>query len=577
MSPPPRILLCGDPLGHLNQLFKRVQSVNKSSGPFDALLCVGQFFPESDEGIDEVADYVEGRCSVPIPTYFTGDYGAGAARFLSKASNLGFKTDGIEVCANLYWLKGSGKFSLHGLSMVYLSGRKYPDAGGRDITNEWPSGVSEGADTTDALPAVSDPWGSDPVVAELAAELKPRYHVAGSKGIFYARQPYSNTDSVHVTRFLGLAAVGNKDKQKFIHAISPIPASTMSAAELQSKPLHTTSSPYMIAAKPERTGEATKRPANSDIDVQYWRYDVSRKRQRQGGPERLCFTFTSTGSCSLGEKCNFRHDTDAREQYLRNVCFDFLNKGKCERGPDCRFTHNVVDEGVIPQRTRTNGGRKSSGKNCWFCLSSPDVESHLILSLGETYYCALAKGPLVQDHVLLIPIEHHPDTLTMPSEAEKELGIYKNALSTYFKNQGKAVVFFEWIFQGIPHANLQGVPIPLSKASRTLFAFNFAAKQLEFEFTVLSKSSDNTEGRNLLRSQFDGKSNLFYAELPDGTILSYATDDKNKLHVQFGREVLAGLLKLTDRDNWKKCVSKEDETKMAENFKKGFQEFDPAR
>ena len=40
-----------------------------------------------------------------------------------------------------------------------------------------------------------------------------RYHIAGTKGVFYAREPYTNNESVHVTRFLGLAAVGNKDKQ----------------------------------------------------------------------------------------------------------------------------------------------------------------------------------------------------------------------------------------------------------------------------------------------------------------------------------------------------------------------------
>lgn len=32
-------------------------------------------------------------------------------------------------------------------------------------------------------------------------------------GVFYAREPYLNVDAVHVTRFIGLAAVGNKDKQ----------------------------------------------------------------------------------------------------------------------------------------------------------------------------------------------------------------------------------------------------------------------------------------------------------------------------------------------------------------------------
>ncbi|RVX05319.1 Zinc finger CCCH domain-containing protein 59 [Vitis vinifera] len=42
------------------------------------------------------------------------------------------------------------------------------------------------------------------------------YHIAGTKGIFYDREPYSNLDAVHVTRFLGLAPVGNKDKQVLI-------------------------------------------------------------------------------------------------------------------------------------------------------------------------------------------------------------------------------------------------------------------------------------------------------------------------------------------------------------------------
>jgi len=32
-------------------------------------------------------------------------------------------------------------------------------------------------------------------------------------GVFYAREPYSNADAVHVTRFIGLAPVGNKEKQ----------------------------------------------------------------------------------------------------------------------------------------------------------------------------------------------------------------------------------------------------------------------------------------------------------------------------------------------------------------------------
>lgn len=41
-------------------------------------------------------------------------------------------------------------------------------------------------------------------------------------------------------------------------------------------------------------------------------------------------------------------------------------------------------------------------------------------------------------------------------------------------------------------------------------------------------------------------------------------------------QVLAGLLNIADRADWRNCkVSKEEETKMAERFKNGFQEYDP--
>lgn len=51
------------------------------------------------------------------------------------------------------------------------------------------------------------------VFFSLKVVLCGSYHFAGTKGVFYAREPYSNVDAVHVTRFFGLAMVGNKDKQ----------------------------------------------------------------------------------------------------------------------------------------------------------------------------------------------------------------------------------------------------------------------------------------------------------------------------------------------------------------------------
>ncbi|MED6216467.1 hypothetical protein PIB30_008167 [Stylosanthes scabra] len=512
---PPRILLCGDVLGRLNQLFKRVSSVNKSAGPFDALLCVGQFFPNSPEQLDELTAYVEGRSQIPIPTYFIGDYGVGAAKVLLAASkdsaNRGFKMDGLRVCDNLFWLKGSGNFSLFGLSVAYLSGRKSPEGQqfgtyGQDdvdalraiaeepgivdlfLTNEWPTGVTNRADTSDIPAGFSDSIGSDSTISELVQEIKPRYHIAGTKGIYYAREPYFNVDAVHVTRFIGLASVGNKEKQKFIHALSPTPASTMSSTEIAMKTTNSTLSPYTLVEKGTSPKDVSKRSGEAIADDQYWRYDVSQKRRRHdaGDGEKICFKFVSSGSCPRGEKCNFRHDGDAREQYKRGVCFDFLNKGKCERGPDCSFKHSLQDEGDMPP-SRRPGSENTRSKECWFCLSSPSVESHLIISIGENYYLALAKGPLVEDHVLIVPVEHMPSTLSLSSESEVELCRFQNSLKKYCKSQGKEVIFFEWASIRGTHANLQAIPIPSSRAVMVEKAFNLAAQKMGFKF--LSKNS----------------------------------------------------------------------------------------
>ena len=76
-------------------------------------------------------------------------------------------------------------------------------------------------------------------MAELAALVRPRYHFAGTKNVFYARPPYMNADlgaGAHVTRFIGLASVGNMAKQKSLHALGLVPAASMGVQALQQKP-----------------------------------------------------------------------------------------------------------------------------------------------------------------------------------------------------------------------------------------------------------------------------------------------------------------------------------------------------
>ncbi|KAL2613506.1 hypothetical protein R1flu_025198 [Riccia fluitans] len=157
-SAAPRILIAGDVHGRLPALFKRVLSVNKSNGPFDALLCVGQFFPSDPSGIEGMQKYVDGMEPVPLPTYFTGNYGEGASMLLSaskqKAAQAGVSMEGIPVCHNLTWLIGSGILNLHGLRVAYLGGKYISD-----LYHDAKGAAAVGAiheDDVDALRAFAD-------------------------------------------------------------------------------------------------------------------------------------------------------------------------------------------------------------------------------------------------------------------------------------------------------------------------------------------------------------------------------------------------------------------------------------
>lgn len=186
-----RVLFSGDVCGKLDALCKRVAFVNKRNGPFDALVCVGQFLPSDADGVDGMQVYLQGKKTFPLPTYFIGDYGECSGILLSgaraEAAKVGLTSNGIRVCDNLFWLKGSGILTLKGLRIAFLGGKHdatvyrdpkaaaaagahheddvdalralADDPGVVDVflSNEWPSGILKFADSSVVPEALSQP------------------------------------------------------------------------------------------------------------------------------------------------------------------------------------------------------------------------------------------------------------------------------------------------------------------------------------------------------------------------------------------------------------------------------------
>ncbi|XP_048241533.1 CWF19-like protein 1 isoform X4 [Haliotis rufescens] len=483
-------------------------------------MCVGDFFGSNHAAWE---DYTSGRLKVPISTLILGPNKKEHVQYYESK-------DGQEMCENVTYLGSRGRYAgSSGLQIAYLSGmeaqQQTQDAWqftkddiltltgpvasdnnyrGIDVllTSQWPQSVQKYA-----TPSQMEATCTSLLVGEVARLLQPRYHFSGLNGIFYERQPYRNhqifaESGIHVTRFIGLAAVGNLNKDKFLYAFSIKPLSHITTEEQSKQPLDATESPYKPLSTPG---------SNRD--------DLSQGTQ---------FFYDMHGGDTV--KAGKRHSESGGN----------VNKKRKQVQPP---------------------------GPCWFCLGSPDVEKHLVVSVGMQTYLALAKGGLVEDHVLILPIEHVQSYVTSPSDVQREIISYKTCLKKYFKSRNKDVVFYERNYR-TQHLQIQVVPVPQDVAMDLKECFLDMAQNISIELHEIPTHSD-------LSQIVPAGAPYFYAELPCGAKLLHRISSKFPL--QFAREALAqpAVLDLPHRVDWRNCATTEAEaTLMATTFKEAFQQYD---
>jgi len=244
---------------------------------------------------------------------------------------------------------------------------------------------------------------------------------------------------------------------------------------------------------------------------------------------------------------------------------------------------------------------------CWFCLSNPSVEEHLVISIGEHYYLALAKGGLTPEHMLIVPIEHaatlEPKSPESPSYAE--LTRFMNALIKCYQKKGMDVIFWERKLDTSHsssaagsdknHAALQALPLPSASFKAIQSGFD---SQLE-HFGLLFLDLDTHQ----LVSSVTGTTGYLFADIPTFASSSGPSDpsqessstsddaklpviaarkrvvavipDKKRVPLQLPRKVIATALEQPQREDWKACVlSREEEEQACSNVKEDFGPFD---
>ncbi|TMW61954.1 hypothetical protein Poli38472_009447 [Pythium oligandrum] len=560
-----KVLLCGQVDGHWSLVWERVRKLNAAAkgAPFEALVCVGRVFPFPVE-------YVQEAAQVPVPTYFIPAFedasqweNDAAQRAIYDKMQVADVGAPVEVFKNCFYLGNQGVSKIAGLSVAFIAGADSNDPFGFSTkeVRALEETIKAQSDDVDFFFSAQYASHFDNLLAdqqvpgelktiqtataldELLVTFAPRYHITSSsreadKGVFYQRLPYvtehERSGRKQITRLIGLCGVSSsKDKtKKYLHALQVTPSASQIDAEKQQSdiPPGTTQNPYKQHA------------------VQL--AEPALKRQRVSGPppppprSGLSAEQVAQLTAQSGQGAQFFYDQQIAARGQR---------------PDA-LRHPQRNRPPVPERTE-----------CWFCLATPSVERHLIVSIGQEAYLAMPKGAINEDHVLIVPIAHEASTSKLSDGCMKEIARFKEGLRKYFDSQDKDMVLFDRniLTVGATHCHLQVVGIPRTHAASAHQVFLDEGEKYNVKFQELKADDD-------LYALTEGKP-YFYVEIPDGQgktvrLLNFV---EAKQYMQFGRHAAACVLGVPRRANWKYCVvPKHEEEAMTKAFKSKWQPFD---
>ncbi|KIW10824.1 hypothetical protein PV08_10123 [Exophiala spinifera] len=552
-----KILVVGSVSGQLKKAFDKISKLQTKQN-FSLALIIGDLFSGSD-GEDRAEDLralLSGQLNVPLPTYFT----MGNSAF-PEAVREKLEAD-EDLCSNLFYLGRKGTMTTaEGIKIVALGGRALQnesatshkpgkcdplyienDARGLHgahsahilVTNQWPADITNGSRVE--CPATLDKESGSRSISNLCQVLKPWYHFSSSPEAVYEREPfkhvidYSSLEEAPVTRFKSLPSVSAPTKE------------WMTAFSLDT-------------SRPPPTLEPP-------LESPFTRSSPPRKRQIM----------------------------DDSESYNR-----YSAKGY---------------EGRQSKRSRRD--RAKDPNDCFMCLNKAGAKTHLVVSLADESMVTASRGPLplpstfpqlsFSGHVMIIPYYHAADEMAqgkrIPAELSTEfaeMNKFRTALSEMIgsKSQGQlGAVCWEVNRTGIRHHHWQLMACQAEPIKKGLVdaAFKVSAEKHEYPtfqpcepdgqlpvrsdfFRVWTwvtdpvQMADHTNGNS---DKVIGVSKSMYFPLPSD----------QKFNIWFGREVMAGLLKLENRVNWMDALLRKEgseqaaEEEDAQGLREDFEEFD---
>lgn len=517
-----KIIVCGSINGQFKGLFDKIKKVNSKAGPFSAAYCVGNFFVK-----DCAANWLKVKSEgCVIPLYIFGPHSEDV-----DMSQFGTRSDG-ELAPNVFHLGKRGILKSNGLKIAYLSG----------VDGETNQNCNETVFSPDDVQFIRDSCVKN--------------------------EDFKGVDLL-LTYEWPADICKNETQNNLPEGNFPPGSDKISWLALHIRPQ------YIFSGREDLF--YARRPYRNYFNN--CKEHVSR--------------FVGLSSIK-GEKWISAYNIgsiDGQSKIIPNI-------------HDCPFNRNLLNLDLVPSSKKQEAqqyfyntkpeerGQKRRKKqdedkqkrgpafdvdNCWFCLSSTNVEKHLVVTIGEEMYVALAKGGLTEGHLIILPVGHHYSSLDLPESAALELEKFKKSLLVFYKSIGQVPIFFERSFKNF-HCQIQVIPIPADlHGVKPVFQDAAEAEGLEFldlppgvplKDVIKKMKIETSSGIREVNPPF------FYLEMSEQARMVVII--QNKFPLDFGRQVLASedLLNLPDRDSWKSCVvSKEEEAQLTAKFRNDFKPF----
>lgn len=180
---------------------------------------------------------------------------------------------------------------------------------------------------------------------------------------------------------------------------------------------------------------------------------------------------------------------------------------------------------------------------------------HELIYDGTYFVVKPDISPVVKGHLLIIPKKHYYSILSVPYDQLEELSLLKQRIIDYYTSLGKHYMFFEHgccndVENGsscIHHAHMHAIPID-----------NNVEKQV-FANVVRELGIYTQKPQDMARSVY------LYMQTTCSPAM-YWKDEK--LHSQFFRIILAGILGNMQRARWQNCIVNDQERLISEKWLK---------